>query len=86
MPLAATTSTLFGAEPRGPARVARRPAVVQHRGVEPGERMLLPCEGGPSISRLVRFPPPLEIEERGGQYVLVDDGPPATWRYDFVPA
>ena len=46
--------------------------------------MLIPCEGGPSISRLVRYPPPLEIEERGGIYVLVDDGPPEQWRYDFV--
>lgn len=46
--------------------------------------MLIPCEGGPSISRLVRYPPPLEIEENGGMYVLVDDGPPERWRYDFV--
>ena len=53
--------------------------------VEPGERMLIPCVGGPSISRLVRFPPPLEIEEPDGTYVLVDDGPPQHWRYDFVP-
>lgn len=47
--------------------------------------MLIRCEGGPSIGRLVRFPPPLEIEERGGVYVLVDDGPPPFWWYDFVP-
>lgn len=47
--------------------------------------MLIPCDGGPSTSRLVRYPPPLEIEERGGMYVLVDDGPPEQWRYDFVP-
>jgi hypothetical protein len=46
--------------------------------------MLLPCEGGPSISRLVHFPPPVEIVERGGLYVLVDDGPPTHWRYQFV--
>jgi hypothetical protein len=50
-----------------------------------GERMLLWCQGGPSTSRLVRYPPPLEIEEREGCYVLVDDGPPETWHYDFVP-
>jgi len=37
------------------------------------------------MSRLVRFPPPLEIEESEGMYVLVDDGPPERWRYDFVP-
>jgi hypothetical protein len=54
--------------------------------VDPGERMLIPCDGGPSISRLVRYPPPHEIEERGGTYVLVDDGPPAHWSYLFVPS
>jgi hypothetical protein len=53
--------------------------------VERGERMLIPCDGGPSNSRLVRFPPPLEIEEGRGTYVLVDDGPPRQWRYQFVP-
>lgn len=47
--------------------------------------MLIPCEGGPSRSRLVRYPPPLEIVETGGLYVLVDDGSPERWRYDFVP-
>jgi len=52
---------------------------------EPGERMLLPCDGGPSISRLVTYPPPLEIPERDGTYVLVDDGPPAQWSYTFLP-
>ena len=53
--------------------------------METGERMLIRCEGGPSQSRLVRYPPPVEIEERGGLYVLVDDGPPHAWWYDFVP-
>jgi hypothetical protein len=52
--------------------------------VQDGDRMLVPCNGGPSISRLVRYPPPLEIEERGGVYVLVDDGPPELWRYEFI--
>jgi hypothetical protein len=52
---------------------------------EVGDRMLLPCEGGPSQSRLVRFPPPLEVEERDGVYVLQDDGPPQQWSYLFVP-
>ena len=52
---------------------------------EPGERLLLGCEGGPSQSRLVHWPPPLEIAERGGMYVLEDDGPPESWRYVFVP-
>jgi hypothetical protein len=53
--------------------------------VERGERMLIPCEGGPSRSRLERYPPPLEVEEDEGVYVLVDDGPPHAWRYQFVP-
>jgi hypothetical protein len=53
--------------------------------VEDGERMLISCVGGPDYSRLVRYPPPLEIEEDEGVYVLVDDGPPHEWRYQFVP-
>ena len=52
--------------------------------MENGERMLIPCDGGPSHSRLVRYPPPVEIQERGGMYVLVDNGPPQQWRYEFV--
>jgi hypothetical protein len=60
---------------------------VQNGGVpEDGERMLIPCEGGPSTSRLVRCPPPLEITERSGTYVLADDGLPESWRYHFVPS
>jgi hypothetical protein len=47
--------------------------------------MLIRCEGGPSPGRLVAVPPPLEIEERAGLYVLVDDGPPELWWYEFVP-
>ena len=43
--------------------------------MEHGERLLIPCDGGPSRSRLVRYPPPLEVEEDTGVYVLVDDGP-----------
>jgi hypothetical protein len=50
-----------------------------------GDRILIACEGGPSQSRLERFPPRLEIEEDAGTYVLVDDGPRADWRYLFVP-
>ena len=53
--------------------------------VEQGERMLIRCDGGPSQSRLVRYPPPLEVEETEGLYVLVDDGPPDQWWYQFVP-
>jgi hypothetical protein len=50
-----------------------------------GERLFIPCEGGPSTSRLECWPPPLEVEERDGTYVLVDEGPPQDWRYLFVP-
>jgi len=50
----------------------------------PGERMLIPCEGGPSTSRLEHFPPALEVAERDGVYVLEDDGPIAQWRYVFL--
>lgn len=53
--------------------------------MEHGERMLVRCVGGPSTSRLVQYPPPTEIEERGGTYLLVDDGPRELWYYDFVP-
>ena len=50
-----------------------------------GERLFIPCEGGPSTSRLERWPPPLEVQEADGLYVLEDDGPPEEWRYLFVP-
>jgi hypothetical protein len=53
--------------------------------LRPGDRLLVRCEGGPSTSRLERFPPRLEIEERDGTYVLVDDGPRGDWYYAFVP-
>lgn len=53
--------------------------------MEEGERMLLPCRGGPSIGRAEHYPPRLEIPVEGGTYVLVDDGPPETWSYEFVP-
>ncbi|HVT41795.1 MAG TPA: hypothetical protein VHD39_02340 [Acidimicrobiales bacterium] len=53
--------------------------------VQPGDRMFVPCEGGPCLSRLERFPPPCEIEERGGIDVLVDDGAVEDWRSLFVP-
>ncbi|MGH9231130.1 MAG: hypothetical protein ACRD07_20785 [Acidimicrobiales bacterium] len=54
--------------------------------LEPGDRLFVRCEGGPSNSRLELYPPRLEVEERGGMYVLVDDGPRDQWRYVFVPA
>ena len=53
--------------------------------MEAGDRMLLRCEGGPGRSRLVHYPPPVERPEPGGTYVLVDDGPPEQWWYEWVP-
>lgn len=47
--------------------------------------MLIRCEGGPSTSRLQRYPPSLEVTERDGLYVLVDEGPPEQWWYLFMP-
>jgi hypothetical protein len=57
----------------------------EYLALRPGDRLLVRCVGGPSSSRLERFPPRLEIEERDGTYVLVDDGPRPTWHYQFVP-
>jgi hypothetical protein len=53
--------------------------------LEAGDRLFVPCEGGPSVTRLEMFPPRLEIEEDDGTYVLVDDGPRAHWAYVFIP-
>lgn len=49
-----------------------------------GDRIFVACEGGPCQSRLEAFPPRLEIEEKGGVYVLDDDGPRSAWQYRFV--
>ena len=49
-----------------------------------GERFLIACEGGPSQSRLVHWPFPLEIAEHGGLYVLRDEGPVSDWSYVWV--
>jgi hypothetical protein len=50
-----------------------------------GDRIILPCEGGPSAGHFEKFPPRLEIPERGGTCVLLDVGPRAHWKYVFVP-
>jgi hypothetical protein len=55
---------------------------------EPGDRMLIACEGGPWISRLLRYPPPFEIEVgTDGVYVLDErDTPDGTYPvYVYVP-
>jgi len=52
--------------------------------VEAGDRLFLWCDGGPAVGRTAVFPTPFEVDVEGGTYVLVDDGPPEQWRYDFV--
>jgi len=50
-----------------------------------GDRLFIPCEGGPSSTRLEIFPPRLELALQDGFYILDDDGPRDRWRYLFVP-
>lgn len=50
--------------------------------------MFVACEGGPVASQLVRYPPPLEIEEgHRAMYVLDERGTadPPEYVYVFVP-
>ncbi len=50
-----------------------------------GDKILVACDGGPNISRLVRFPPPLEIDVgRLGVYVLDDRGTREQPEYVYV--
>jgi len=44
------------------------------------------CVGGPAMMKRQRFPPEVEIPERGGVYVLDDEGDPTCWRYLFLDA
>ena len=73
----------------GKALTHHRPAAVRIDDVSgfvrPGDRLFVRCEGGPCQSRLELFPPRLEIVERGGTYVLIDEGLPPDWRYLFLP-
>ena len=69
------------------AEVASWVSMRQNAAVQPGARLLLHCRGGgPSIYRLVDYPAPLEINERGGVYVLDDEGPEETWSYEWGAA
>jgi hypothetical protein len=78
--------------PRLPGHSGARHSEEWYRGglgdtsLRSGDRMFIRCEGGPCISRLEIFPPQMEIQEEGGLYVLVDDGPLEEWMYQFVPA
>lgn len=57
---------------------------MQNRIVEVGERMMIRCEGGPTTWRAANYPPPGEVALDDGIYVLIDDGPPDAWAYEFV--
>jgi hypothetical protein len=52
--------------------------------VQTGERMMIRCVGGPSAWRVASYPPSGEFEVADGLYVLIDDGPPDQWAYEFV--
>lgn len=52
--------------------------------MDPGDRMVLWCEGGPSTGQATTYPPPIEIAVAGAIHVLVDDGPIEEWHYTFV--
>ena len=72
---------MAGGGQHGP--VARAPG--RHRD---GERLLVPCEGGPCTSRLVRSPPPLEFEEGHLGVSMLDERGPADdpeYVYVYVP-
>jgi hypothetical protein len=51
-----------------------------------GDRLFIPCDGGPCRSRLETYPPRLEIPEPTGTYALLDHGPRPTWHYLFIPS
>jgi hypothetical protein len=46
--------------------------------------MMIRCVGGPTPWRAATFPAPVEVDVDDGVYVLVDDGPPEAWAYEFV--
>ena len=73
-----------GGSPHCPPGAKRKGAACKAEAMEPGERMLLWCDGGPSMGRAVFYPPPFEIEVDEGIYVLVDDGPIEDWHDAFV--
>ena len=49
-----------------------------------GEPMMIRCEGGPTAWRTAIFPPAGELPVHDGIYVLVDDGSPELWWYQFI--
>ncbi len=79
---------------RSPSRVPHEPGArhsaewyggaLRGSRVRVGDRIFVQCDGGPCTSRLETFPPRLEIEETGGLYVLIDEGPIDDWKYQFL--
>jgi hypothetical protein len=49
-----------------------------------GEPMMIRCEGGAAAWRTATYPPTVELVVDGGVYVLVDEGSPELWWYQFV--
>jgi hypothetical protein len=58
--------------------------VGQNPSMFDGELMLIPCEGGLTAWRTGTFPPAVEFDVDDGVYVLVDDGSPELWWYQFI--
>ena len=56
----------------------------QNRGMVDGDPMLIRCEGGATVWRTATFPPAGELPVADGIYVLVDEGPPEQWWYQFI--
>jgi len=72
-------------QPRQKPIRSRSSSVVPPEPPHVGDRMLISCEGGPGIARLVHYPPPLEIEEgHHGMYVLDERGDPDHPEYIYV--
>lgn len=49
-----------------------------------GDPMLIRCDGGATVWRTAIFPPAGELPVADGIYVLVDEGPPEQWWYQFI--
>lgn len=76
-------SPLKGAD--GPWRSTVR-TVTEDCHRRTGHPIVIRCDGGPRTSRAETFPPRFEVAEKGGLYVLLDEGPIADWKYQFVPS
>jgi hypothetical protein len=48
------------------------------------EPMMIRCGGGATAWRTATFPPAVELVVDDGVYVVVDDGSPELWWYQFI--